>query len=136
MNHFILNFRAGANYGKTTALKELGFLLSGKRTPEKEIWDTFTYRGAKIGIASQGDYFECIKWNLDKLILEEHCDIVVCASRTKGAGSDYIFESANESGYNLITVGPICSYSQEFIELCKKQQALSLKALIDTLISD
>lgn len=134
-NNFIVNLRAPSKCGKTTALKQLELLLTGSQSSEYDIKNVFFYRDVKIGISSRGDFGEWVNEDLNYFI-EQRCDIIVCASRTKGAGSGAVYAACKNAEYTLITVGPVYSYHQNQIDLCKHNQAISLKELVDSLIDN
>ncbi len=48
----------------------------------------FDVKGRKIGICTQGDYVTQVESNLNKL--EGHCDIIFCATRTKGETCEHV----------------------------------------------
>lgn len=134
-NRFIVNLRGRANCGKTTTLKQLYSLLTDKESSGAEIKEVFRYRDTKIGVFSCGDLGECVNKNM-KDFIDQQCDIIVCASRTKGGSSDEVYTAKKSAGYNLITVGPVYSSNQNQMNLCKSNQANSLKNLIDSLIEN
>ena len=124
---------SGANRGKTTSLKKLGYLLTGEVCTEREILKVFDYRGVKVGISSSGDYLDYFKPGFEHLIASE-CDIVVCACRSKGAAADYAFNTARNSGYEVIWMGAAVDYGDSFRDICNNQIANAIKGIIDYII--
>ena len=124
---------SAANRGKTTSLKKLGYLLTGEVCTEREILKAFDYRGVKVGISSSGDYLDYFKPGFEHLIASE-CDIVVCACRSKGAAADYAFNTARNSGYEVIWMGAAYDYGSSFQDICNKQIAYAIKGMIDSII--
>lgn len=86
--------------GKTTAICQLKeFLLSEgaktintyKAVSNHDINMIVEYNGIKIGISSAGDPGLNQKEILT-VFIEMHCDIIICACRTRGTTKDEIFE--------------------------------------------
>lgn len=91
-----------AEMGKTSALKYLAQEF-GKEFTDKP-WDIchiIDYKDHLIGIASAGDPGSSQKANIDKMI-ESGCEVIVCASRTRGRTTDNVLIAAREKGYRLI----------------------------------
>jgi ABC-type multidrug transport system ATPase subunit len=86
------------NSGKTSTLSCLIDLLRSKA--ESVILDehvggtdyraVFTINGLKIGVSTQGDHVSQVKKHLDAI--ESKCDIIFCATRTKGATCNHVIE--------------------------------------------
>ena len=85
--------------GKSTTLRKLIEILTkenaekiGKLENERrksDTWAVFDYNGRIIGITTSGDNEDELKPVIE-YELPENCDIIVCASRTKGSSVDYI----------------------------------------------
>lgn len=85
--------------GKSTTLRKLIEILEKENAekigkPEKErrkndTWAVFDYNGRIIGITTSGDNEDELKPVIE-CELPENCNIIVCASRTKGSSVDYI----------------------------------------------
>ena len=101
----ILNVRGYADMGKTTTIKTAYQKLSGK-TVEGEILTEppITVQGKLVGFVSYGDTDE--NRALIQLLVDLKCDIIVCASRTKGASSNAVLEIARDNDYQVVTMSP------------------------------
>lgn len=115
---FIICFFAGPSCGKTKSIREVYKLLTGKY-PQKQgdfketVKDKDTTIGltdATIGISSWGDPGANEK-PLDELV-NEGCDIIVCASRTRGATIKAVEKHA--SRYEIIWLSPLHGREDEF----------------------
>lgn len=95
--------------GKSASIKAVFWNLKGrvsedciKEIPYKEqkgdVCYIVKYRGVKIGIESQGDPNSELVSHVN-LFLNENCDIIVCACRTKGKDFDGVFDIIRENGY-------------------------------------
>ena len=96
MNNSLIALRGKSNVGKTTTIKKVYELLIKKYTkiniivePLKtiDIRIIIEINGIKIGIESQGDQGHegsRLETSL-KLFTENNCQIILCATRTKGA---------------------------------------------------
>lgn len=135
MDKTIINLRSWSRAGKTTAFKKLGFLLTGEQCPDNEIKEILTYRGIKVGIFSLGDYREAVEQRLEELI-ENQCEVIFCASRTKGGTAVYVDQAAAEHGYIEIIIGSIWSNNPDNREICNTQLSVTLKELLDKLIDN
>lgn len=133
MDKFIINLKGRSKAGKSTTLKRLGHLLTGEQCPDYEIKRSFNYRRVKVGIVSLGDTQELLEPGLNELI-DSQCDIIACASRTKGGSAKCVDSAAKKHGYAKINMGPIFSY--KYRELCNDQLSRALKELIDRLIDN
>jgi len=120
-----------ANTGKTTTLNLLNNLIN----PNKPITDgndhrrAFTYKGKTIFIATPGDDKAQIDENI-KRARKENCDILVTASRTRGAGKELLREQFKD----ILFIEKNTADQQEQ-DLVNKAQALDLQAIIDGLIN-
>lgn len=82
--------------GKTTTIRKVRDLLLAKYIDAKEetlngrlrveIFSIITIKGKRIGITSRGDRDIHVKFALEKFA-QEKCQIILCATRTKGSGS-------------------------------------------------
>ncbi len=133
MDKFMINLRGRAKAGKSTSLKQLGYLLTGEQCSDYEIKKVFDYRGVKVGIVSLGDTQKLLEPGLNELI-DSQCDIIACASRTKGGPAKCVDAAAKKHGYTKINMGPIFSY--KYKEICNNQLSMALKELIDRLIDN
>lgn len=124
---------AHANSGKSTSLKMLGHLLTGKECSECEIKQIFDYKGVKVGITSSGDTLDYLKPGFDELIAAE-CNFLVYACRTKGTAANYAYNKAKAMGYKIIRMGTAYDYSHSIQEICNKHIASAINETIDTII--
>ena len=99
--------------GKTPAIKTIWQKLKNGSNPpldtsSDDICDIVYLDGHKIGIESQGDPDSKQKEWIDELIKEE-CEIIICASRTKGSTVEIVESRAKDYGYDLIWLSPLSS---------------------------
>lgn len=119
-----------ANTGKTTTLNLLNNLINPDNpiTDGKDHRRTFTYKRKTISIATPGDNEPEVKKNI-QYVQDKNCDILVTASRTRGAGKDMLREQFK---HNLLCIEKNVDYQQR--DLVNETQALDLQAIIDGLI--
>ena len=99
----IIVLRGVANVGKTTTLVKLFLRLIQHKCsieveifkPVRDIQVTVTAGNVKIGIGSSGDVAEQVKANLN-IFAQSNCDIVFCATRTRGGTVDAVEEFARQ----------------------------------------
>lgn len=130
----LLDVFGPTNKGKSTAIIDAFCKLSGK--DEKEYFDVNGYlkpkdivgevlslNGKKIGFVSYGDddYNEHMLFNL----ADNECDVIVCASRTRGRSLDKVIEIANHHKYQIVYLSPFCYYNlsdnMEKLQGCLKE---------------
>ncbi len=121
----IIAIRGVGNTGKTKTIKYVYDLVKSKYPEAKieseicrlDIRVIFTVNGVKIGIESQGDpssrLFESIP-----LFVKSQCNIILCATRTKGKTVQLIKE---QECYEIIW------HEKSFIEGAMKQQESNIK---------
>ena len=105
----IIDVFGAASIGKTSSIKAAYAKLSGKDFTElqgDDIYETIHISGKLIGFASEGDPNSDQKENIKSLI-DNGCDVIVCASRTKGETSRFVEEIANDNDYLLLKMSPI-----------------------------
>ncbi len=107
-----------ANMGKTTTLRNVANLLGIENPPRLrgEVCNcaTITLEGKEIrvGVSSQGDTKECVANGLSKLQQKATAkgiaplDVIVVATRAKGAPLGAALTFAAEHGYQMIRVTP------------------------------
>jgi GTPase SAR1 family protein len=126
-----------AGRGKTSTIRKVFELLAAKNksirsnSAQWDIHATAEYKGKKIGFCSQGDP---APYNNQCSILEglinEGCDIVVCASRTKGETVNLITRLFDE----VIWVHNLCVEPYEGNEgVAEEMNILSAKSIIKLL---
>lgn len=110
-----------AGIGKTSTIRRVFDRLNVEgKEPDKTIGqDICTIinlnNGKKIGIASLGDPCpDQPKW-IDYLV-RNHCDVIVCACRTKGNTVDTILNLVNYD-YNMVWMSPFSGENWEEYEL-------------------
>jgi len=87
--------------------------------------EVLTYRGIKIGFRSFGDP-GCWDEAIFMEMIEDGCEIIVCASRTKGGDRDNLVGFFDRNGYERIDVGTYENYN-----LYNELDLLSGKALVE-----
>ena len=105
----IIDVFGAASIGKTSSIKSAYAKLSGKdftELPDGDICEIIHISGKRIGFASEGDPNSSQKEDL-KSLMDNGCDIIVCASRTKGETSRFVEDIANDKDYLLLKMSPI-----------------------------
>jgi hypothetical protein len=98
---FIL--KGNDNTGKTQKIKEIADWIitdySVTNTigldmtiPKKDVHGVLTINKLKIGFNSAGDNLKEVK-AIDKLLLDNDIDIIICACRTKGASYQHLYKN-------------------------------------------
>lgn len=124
-----------ANIGKTHTLRKVYEKLnSHEKTileqPNDDIYATIKMGDFLIGIATQGDPMSGLKERLNEL-MQKSCDIIVCASRSKGYTVDDVENSALQNGYSLIWSSPFVTEDKTLRETCQDYMAQSIINLIN-----
>ncbi len=94
-----------ANCGKTATLNYLremirangGVSLSSNPPYSEDKPETFSYKDMTICVCPGGDNEFAIQQNLD-YSKEKKADIIITASRCRGAGPDLLYQAAQEAG--------------------------------------
>lgn len=128
-----------ADIGKTSAIGAIHAKLNFSRNPPiKTAGNDFCaiveFCGHKIGFASQGDPCSLQESWIDEL-LNASCEVIVCASRTKGQTVDTVEHRAHKNGYTLIWFSPFSSGDQISTETLNELTADAVIALIRKTIS-
>lgn len=127
--------------GKSTTLYYLIQALKNKKTYDDfdryDKCDVIYYKDKKIGVTTSGDNKDKLKRDIEKN-LPENCDIIVCASRTKGSSVDYINDHFKKDLVIWLGRFSASSDDNEFnIEELQKNtnewQAEKIKDIIDNL---
>lgn len=112
----LLDVFGTANIGKSTAIKEAYFKLLKKANKNVDIQkaranfpgeiegEVINYLGKKIGFLGYGDDGANRKKIL--ILIELECDIIVCASRTKGASLYNVGDLAKQHDYQIVYMCP------------------------------
>ena len=124
-----------ANIGKTHTLRKVYEKLnSHEKTileqPNDDIYATIKMGDFLIGIATQGDPMSGLKERLNEL-MQKSCDIIVCASRSKGYTVEDVENSALQNGYSLIWTSPFVTEDKTLRETCQDYMAQSIINLIN-----
>ncbi len=143
MQKTIIVVKGTKKQGKTESITTLFSILEneGHKTFEctttqntKETVGTIMYHSTKIGFCSIGDPNSSQKDNLEKLIFEENCDIIITASRTRGETVNNIANLAKVNNYTIIwTSNYTCDIRQELQSKLNMLFAKSLVQLIKEL---
>lgn len=132
--------------GKTESLRNLATILINNQNitcikPENRILATngdfravFKIDGIIIGIESQGDPNTGLKNRLTKLFNDYNCQIIVCASRTKGDTVHDVESFAKSNEFQIIWSSTY-ETSQPSLQIpLNQQKGQHLNLLIDMLI--
>lgn len=124
-----------ANIGKTHTLRKVYEKLNSHEEtileqPNDDIYATIKMGDFLIGIATQGDPMSGLKERLNEL-MQKSCDIIVCASRSKGYTVDDVENSALQNGYSLIWSSPFVTEDKTLRETCQDYMAQSIINLIN-----
>ena len=103
MKNTIFSLRGKAGTGKTTTIKIIYDLLKQNYLNancdeiilKTDIKIIITINGIKIGIESQGDPNSRLEDSL-KYFVENGCQIIICAARTRGMTNDWIKQYSNQ----------------------------------------
>jgi len=127
--------------GKTQSIKMVynKFIKSkGVKIIEEEIRNDictiFSYKEKKIGITSQGDNKGLLEPKLEKF-RKEGCNIILCASRTRGGTCDAIYKLQNEYEINWVKKSEYFSKNKEEQILLNERTANILLRVIMKAIS-
>lgn len=113
----ILSVWNTAGKGKSQTIRELARLLLASYPayvsidpitisipPDRDFLIVVEVDGIRVGIASQGDPGTGLERKLRKLADEFNCDIIVCATRTRGESVKIVDRVANDYDYNTIWI--------------------------------
>lgn len=144
MNKTIIANYAIGSLGKSSSIKAVFEKI--KKKYNHSILDLFddgdiraiihlTDHDIKIGLESQGDPNSRMKETMD-IFIEEHCDIIIAACRTKGDTINKIYEMRSKNGYGIIWAQNIISGKQEYnVDLINDIYSTSILEIIDNLLS-
>ncbi len=123
-----------AHIGKSSAIGRLYSDLNFAMQPPLHVsGDDFCaiadFCGCKVGIASQGDPGSFQEAWLDELFAAS-CEVIVCASRTKGRTVSAVDQRARTNGYVLIWLSPFSSDGPIRTETLNELTADAVIALI------
>lgn len=132
--------------GKTESLRNLATILINNQNitcikPKNRILSTngdfravFEIDGIIIGIESQGDPNTGLKNRLTNLFNDYNCQIIVCASRTKGETVNDVNSFAKLNDFQIIWSSTYETTVQSLQEPLNQQKGQHLILLIDMLI--
>lgn len=107
----IIGIYGTANVGKSTTLRSLGSQLvsSGATTTDNmRTWEyraVFNYLQTKLGLQTFGDHFTLVEEGLNHF-LNNHCDLIVIATKRYGDTIDTVGAFAGDNGYRIIWIAP------------------------------
>lgn len=137
----IICLYAPANKGKTSTIRKVYEQLGGKKEvleSNYEICDVVTYGDVKIGCESLGDPDSDQKEWLENL-LNQQCDIIVTASRTRGITVNNVVE-LSKYGYSIEWISPLYLWEDEpkqrqmLYDLFVEKNAQAVVCFIDKII--
>lgn len=109
----IICLRGGAGIGKTSSIRAVWNRINIRNHPplhqsSDDICAIVPFCNSTIGVVSQGDpYSEQDKWLKELMALD--CEIIVCASRTKGSTVSAVQKVAQSGEYATIWFSPFYS---------------------------
>jgi len=101
-------------------------------TDTYDITKIITVNGIKIGIESQGDPNSNLFTSL-ALFDKEKCDLIICATRTKGNTVNEVMKYESNSGYDVIWLSNLFSGQKDKDELNNKSSYF-VNSLIDDIM--
>jgi hypothetical protein len=118
MKKTILCLYGPANVGKTSSIRRVdeimqsyGAKLTKVLLDEYDICTEYLFRTHKVGILSLGDPDSEQSNYLNQLAADE-CEVIVCASRSKGATCDAVSKIAS-SKYERYWISPLYEYDNK-----------------------
>lgn len=138
MKKTIICVSARRDRGKSSSIKKLYTMLGGtKPLVDEDIKDVVAYKGYKIGIKSQGDPGTDHRTDLTKFIVEDHVDIIVTASRSRGDTYNAVKEVAGAKGFETLVLFPMSTeeeYSVYPVDNLHKKNAEAILEIINNII--
>jgi len=109
----IICYWGNAEIGKTSAIRKVWEKLNLAKLPPRhtsgnDICAILPFCNASVGIASQGDP-NSLQSTWLKYLYDENCEIIICASRTKGDTVNTVEHLARTGGYTLVWLSPLSS---------------------------
>jgi len=98
-----------------------------------DINDVLICNNIKIGIESMGDYlwYGNLHERLNNLVINQQCDIIICASRVRNDVARHIDYLANQNDYRRLKVTPIGGKEPSFEQ--SDLNIMSAKQIVDTI---
>lgn len=129
--------------GKTSTIKKVARLLHSRdvtllHRAKKwvECLEVVDYKGRKIGLTSRSDKFKELKLNLDFLLQEMACDLVVAAINETMKGVKELLLALEAEGYQISFVHKSPAFkgreSRDLQELANEKMALLILELMET----
>ena len=119
MKKTILCLYGPANVGKTSSIRRVdeimhsyGAKLTKVLLDEYDICTEYLFRTHKVGILSLGDPDYEQSNYLNQLAADE-CEVIVCASRSKGATCDAVSQVVSKYNYELYWISPLYEYDNK-----------------------
>ena len=125
-NNLIYVLYGSSNTGKTASLRLLAKKLEQITIPSITIPNkddfvvTFILKNKKIGIITGGDDRGAIESGLTQINNNRRCDIIFCASRTKGQTTDFLNETFKKEELRWITNMYVYGNNDEQAFLCNQ----------------
>ncbi|EHR4996375.1 hypothetical protein ACOIXD_004507 [Vibrio parahaemolyticus] len=118
-----------SNTGKTSALRffaqkldQISTLVAGGIEPDYDFSVVFELKGKRIGVITAGDDEASMVEGFE-LIDKHNCEIVFCASRTKGQTTDFLYTRYQEEQFRWVSNMFIYNVEQQQINKCKESVA-------------
>ena len=141
MKKTILCLFAPAKSGKTSSIRRVdeifqsyGAKLVKVLLEGYDFCKEYMFRTHKIGILSIGDP-DSAQLDYLRLLADDDCEIIVCASRSKGATCDAVSEIANNI-YERYWISPLYEYDSNhplFVDMHEFNAAFIIKAIFAAL---
>ncbi len=138
----IILIKGNSKSGKSEVIREVFKLLNIGNTFKVYIIDNIDvkaegiYQNSKIGIESQGDPNSRQGQSL-KEFANNNCDIIICASRTKGNTFENVIRISKQYNYQLITTSTFYNNFNKdlrIINVLNKEKANSTINIINSII--
>lgn len=135
-----------SNKGKTSTLFELGkilgekgFIIDERFFPLNNPTDVQDFRlvlninNLIVGIESLGDPYSKLKERLEYLVEGFGCDIIICATREKGATVESVNYVANKFNFQTIWTSTFRIENEEKHEILNKLKAQQISEMLNIL---
>lgn len=116
MKKTILCLFGPANTGKTSSIRRVDEILQSYGAKlvkvlfdENDFGKEYLFRDHKVGILSLGDPGSAQSEYLNQLAADE-CDVIICASRSKGATCVAVSQVVSQNNYELYWISPLYEY--------------------------
>ena len=134
----VICIRGTKHIGKTTLIHTVFDMLNLAETPPLQMWGNdmlaiLNMQGKTVGFASMGDPGSNQKTCLQQLV-ESGCEVILCASRTKGNTVNAVDNLATH-GYRIIWTSPFSSVDTPVFPLNNPFAEAIIKLIQQCLIS-